>query len=257
MKLAIAIPCLNLWNLHTKPCLSSIRTSHPHRIVLVDNGSTDETRTEASRLVSEAFVYRRNESNSGTCKAWNWALWNSFGNGADVVLVLNNDVLLHPECIDRLVARLERRDGRVGMATARDLAREQVSPEALFAMRAADQEKLAEVESGDACAFMLTRGCWESVGAFDEAFYPAYFEDNDYYYRMKLAGLLAITLPTALCFHFGCRTSTEAYAGPMAARQGFLRCREYYIQKWGGPPHAEAFRTPFGSRNVLPQRRTD
>jgi len=64
--------------------------------VLIDNGSKDETCIEAPRLVNSNFVYRRNESNSGTCKAWNWGICDGFENEADVVLVLNNDVLLTP-----------------------------------------------------------------------------------------------------------------------------------------------------------------
>src|SRR5215469_7001424 len=248
MQIAIAIPCLNNWNRYTRPCLHSIRSLHHYRIMLVDNGSTDETITEAQKLVSNRFTYRRNESNSGTCKAWNWAITEGFSNGAEAVLVLNNDLLLHPECIDRLVERLERADESIGMVTASDVRNEIQLPQALSWLCPADKAALSEKEGIDACAFMLTKACWEAVGHFDEAFYPAYFEDNDYYYRMKLGGLSGVILPTALCYHFGCRTQTEAYNGPMAARLGFLRCRDYYIRKWGGPPQSEIYRSPFGSR---------
>jgi GT2 family glycosyltransferase len=37
--------------------------------------------------------------------------------------------------------------------------------------------------------FILTKSVYEKVGAFDEGFKKAYFEDNDYMYRMKLAGV--------------------------------------------------------------------
>jgi GT2 family glycosyltransferase len=252
MRIIIVIPCFNLWNQYTKRCLDSIRTSHSHRIVLVDNGSTDETFQEASRLIGPSFVYRRNESNSGTCKAWNWGISRSFEDAADanLALVLNNDVLLHPECIDRLVARMDRGDDRLGVLTAMDVRQEIAGPQALFSMRAEDRAGFAERDGANFSAFMLTRSSWERVGPFDEAFYPAYFEDNDYIYRTRLAGLLTVTLPTALFYHYGCRTQPEAFAAPTVARSAFLRCQDYYIRKWGGTPEAERFRTPFGGRYV-------
>jgi GT2 family glycosyltransferase len=249
MKLTIVIPCLNLWNQYTKPCLRSIRTRYPYRIVLIDNGSTDETCVEAPRLVSDSFVYRRNETNSGTCKAWNWGICNGFENSSDIAFVLNNDVLLHSECIDRLVARVEQASDRLGLASGLDITKEIQDPQALFAVHADDKACIAEVEDVHYSAFMITRNCWQRVGPFDEAFYPAYFEDDDYRYRTRLSGFLQIILPTALFYHFGCRTQIEAFAGPMVAKSAFLRCRDYYIRKWGGPPDAEKYRTPFGGRN--------
>lgn len=39
------------------------------------------------------------------------------------------------------------------------------------------------------CAFALGDKVVESVGLFDEAFYPAYFEDNDYERRVQAAGM--------------------------------------------------------------------
>lgn len=246
MKLTIVIPSLNLWKRYTRPCLSSIRSRYPYRIVLVDNGSSDETCGEASKLVSHTFMHRRNESNLGTSKTWNWGVRDGFEKNAEYVLVLNNDVLLHPECVDRLVDRFERGTNGVGMVSAFDVRGEVSTPVDVFGMAAAVKEQVEESDHPNFSAFMLNRTCWEAVGEFDETFYPAYFEDNDYHYRMQLAGLRGIVHPPAMFYHFGSRTQNEARAAPIVAGAAFERNRSYYVEKWGGTPGEERYRSPFG-----------
>jgi hypothetical protein len=38
--------------------------------------------------------------------------------------------------------------------------------------------------SGGWSIFAINRACVDNVGFFDENFFPAYFEDNDYHYRL-------------------------------------------------------------------------
>jgi GT2 family glycosyltransferase len=243
MKLTIVIPCLNLWNKFTKPCIDSIRSTHPYRIVLVDNGSTDETRDEAGKLVSAAFQHRRYETNTGTSRSWNYGIADGFEKGADYVAVLNNDILLHPYCLDGLVERIGRND--VDLVTALDVRCEVAAPEDLFRIAASTKADVTEADHPNFSAFLLGRRCWEVVGRFDEEFYPAFFEDNDYHYRIQLAGLRAIVYPPAMFYHYGSRTQYEACNVPLVPSSVFVQNRHYYIRKWGGLPGAEQFREPF------------
>jgi GT2 family glycosyltransferase len=245
MNLAIVIPCLNLWRRYTRPCLDSLKVGYPHRIVLVDNGSTDETREEAGKLVGATFQHRRYEANSGTARSWNYGIADGFEKGADYVAVLNNDILCHPDCIDRLARRMERND--VAMATALDVRGEVSAPEDVLAIPADSKDGVAESEYPNFAAFMLSRHAWETVGPFDEEFFPAYFEDNDYHRRILLAGLRAVVHPPAMFYHFGSRTQNESGGGPVVSGALFDRNRERYLRKWGGPPGAERFAAPFGT----------
>jgi len=245
MNLAIVIPCLNLWRRYTKPCLDSLRVDYPHRIVLIDNGSTDETRDEAGRLVGATFQHRRYETNSGTARSWNYGVADGFEKGSDYVVVLNNDILCHPECINRLARRMEQND--VAMATALDVRGEVGAPEEVLRIPANAKDGVAESEHPNFSAFILNRHCWETVGAFDEGFFPAYFEDNDYHRRIVLAGFRAVVHPPAMFYHYGSRTQNESGAGPVVSGDLFQRNRAYYVRKWGGPPGAESFTTPFGA----------
>jgi GT2 family glycosyltransferase len=245
MNIAIVIPCLNLWRRYTKPCLDSLKVGYPYRIVLVDNGSTDETPDEAGRLVGSTFQHRRYETNTGTTPAWNYGIADGFEKGADYVAVLNNDILCHPACLDRLAQRMERND--IAIATALDIRGEVAAPEDIFTIPPDAKDGAAESEHPNFSAFMLNRHCWETVGRFDEQFSPAYFEDNDYHRRIVLAGLRAVVHPPAMFYHFGSRTQNESCPAPIVSGGAFDRIRDYYVRKWGGPPGAETFTSPFGA----------
>jgi GT2 family glycosyltransferase len=93
----------------------------------------------------------------------------------------------------------------------------------------------------------LNQECWDIVGEFDEVFAPAYFEDNDYHYRIQLAGLLAVLYPPAMFYHFGSRTQLEANENgrAMVSAPSFENNRAFYIKKWGGMPGQEKWEHPY------------
>lgn len=91
-------------------------------------------------------------------------------------------------------------------------------------------------------AFILPKKTYRKVGSFDSNFYPAYFEDNDYFYRMKLQNLSYHQTEKLNCEIF--RNSMTIQKDP-TINKNFEKNREYYIQKWGGAPTLEKFVTPF------------
>lgn len=86
------------------------------------------------------------------------------------------------------------------------------------------------------------------VGLFDEAFFPAYFEDCDYDYRLKLAGKPALHTPIVV-HHVGSQTIAQYSEAEMEKRhhQFFRRNQNYYRAKWGGGPGEETNTRPFES----------
>jgi glycosyltransferase involved in cell wall biosynthesis len=78
-----------------------------------------------------------------------------------------------------------------------------------------------------------------SVGYFDEKFYPAYYEDNDYHYRMKLKG---IEFDRVLIDATSAGNAMSMHAG-VPVRYG--ECANYYKKKWGGNPNEEKYAKPF------------
>jgi GT2 family glycosyltransferase len=252
-KVQIVILCINLWDKYTKPCIDSVKTKYEHRLLLIDNGSTDATQLEATKLISPTFGYIRNEERKAVAESWNIGVKDAFNNGYDYVFILNNDTLLHPEAIDRLLERFEwennelaaaRKDGdkEMVMATCLDVTGESGIPNGIFGLSI--EPKLACPESEHPCfsGFMINRFCWDRVGQFDENFKPAYYEDNDYHYRINLAGLKAIVVPTSMFYHYGSRTNAEAFDKPFIDSSPN---HMYYREKWGGDPTLETYKTPF------------
>lgn len=88
---------------------------------------------------------------------------------------------------------------------------------------------------------------WMDMGGFDETFFPAYFEDNDAFYRLELANLSCKFVALQDFTHDKSSTLRRGNAVYQSNHQSsFLKNAIYYQQKWGGPPGKETFTTPFG-----------
>jgi GT2 family glycosyltransferase len=81
--------------------------------------------------------------------------------------------------------------------------------------------------------FALTPETINKVGLFDENFKIAYFEDNDYHYRMIDLGIDAVRDLWAPFVHFVSRTVRE---GIVDHNDAFARNRAYFMSKWGFLP---------------------
>lgn len=89
---------------------------------------------------------------------------------------------------------------------------------------------------------------WLEMGGFDEKFFPAYFEDNDAYHRLELAGLPCKFVETMDFAHDKSSTLRKGNASYLEKhQQTFSQNAIYYQQKWGGMPGRETFTKPFGA----------
>lgn len=59
------------------------------------------------------------------------------------------------------------------------------------------------VEQPAGAFLMIRRDAWKTLGGFDERFHPLWFEDVDFCYRMKAAGLAVFYVPQAVAKHDG------------------------------------------------------
>jgi GT2 family glycosyltransferase len=261
MKVEIIVPSINLWTTYTKQCIDSLMDammrakSHDIdcHLILIDNASIDETEVEASKMESLLFHYHRNSDRWGFQKSVNFGMTYGFEHGAELVMVCNNDITIHPEAIWRLAERFTK--DPVGMVTCMDVRGEMqekdIMPVSIGVLQTFEKEAVEEAPHPNFSAFMLSKTCWEAVGEFDEVFYPAYFEDNDYHYRMKLMEIPAIVLPAAMFYHYGSRTQNEAEGSPIVSGGMFENNRAAYFKKWGGVPGEEKFTHPYNDESKL------
>lgn len=172
---------------------------------------------------------------------WNWGIGKAFENNCDLVLVINDDILFAPYTLDVMVGSAI--DGQYGFVSASNVRDELDRPRAILKY----PQPPEGTQTLDYSAFMIDEDTYDKVGVFDENFDPIYFEDNDYTYRMKLAGIKYAGLTQAAYFHYGSQTHHELVrteGGNERARL-FQKNAAYFQKKWGGSPGNERYLTPF------------
>jgi len=240
--LAIIIPVLNCLEF-TKITLSTIYSKHPYKLIIIDNGSTDRTGKYLDGLEGiENIKVIRFKENIGAGPAWNYGIQYAMRKfQSKYFLIANNDILLHPEAIDILIKAID--FTKCILTSATDISGTVSCPEDVLKMKVPKKTRLTEAP--EFSCFMLKTETIQKIGYFDEKFYPAYFEDNDYHYRIRLAGLKAVKTNRALYFHYGSRTIKNDEKIHNISNLGYTANREYYRQKWGGLPGEEIYKTPF------------
>lgn len=239
---SVVIPTWNRCDLATA-CLESVarQTYVPHEVLVVDDGSTDDTAVEIGRRFPSVKVLRL-ERNQGFAVAVNHGIRAATG---DFIFLLNNDMTLDPECIERLVATVSRtcaamiaplvlwRDRPEHIYSAGDRILTNGRPESIGfrALRSgfAPPSFIFGVSAG---AGMFSRSLFARVGLLDESF-TAYFEDADLCFRARLAGFTAALCPEAIAYHIGSASLTGRTW--WRARQCFRNHALLVIKNMPGP----------------------
>lgn len=197
------------------PSLAS-QTHKDLHIVIVDNGSRDDSvswlRTNWPQVEVIALP-----ANVGVTPALNVCMRAACG---DLVLLLNNDIELDPDCVARLAAALGRHPGSAAAAPKLlDMNSREVIDGAGDTYSWAGQANRRghgkldqgqfdeETEVFGACggAALYRRSAIEEVGPFDERFFAMY-EDVDWSFRAQLRGWNCVYVPAAVAYHAGSAT---------------------------------------------------
>jgi GT2 family glycosyltransferase len=167
---------------------------------------------------------------------------------ADLLLWCGNDILLRPNSVDHMVKAITETDYE--MFCGNEVLNKEVlstneNAIAEFRFKFSFDEKkyddLAYSHGGlNHSCLIRKKSVFDKVGYYDVNFYPAYFEDNDYHYRMRMKGYDIKDIP-------GCKVKHEN-SGTMKAynetelkmhHQRFREARSRYLIKWGGEPAHE------------------
>jgi GT2 family glycosyltransferase len=202
--LALGIPTINRKDLLEEALAVYAETFKHRHIYIIDNGNQEISENPPQIKVFNAGT------NLGVAASWNAIIERQAGLGYTHILILNDDVVLHRKA-QEIEAWLEH------------------NPADFY-------------HCGSYCSFIIPFKTYQTMGKFDENYYPAYYEDTDYNYRLKLAEANVVTteiiLPEVL------RTSKSGEKDKSLYDKVF-ECRKHYEQKWGGAPTHETFTTPF------------
>lgn len=202
------------------PVLSASSERHRLRIHLVAQSEAPAVAIAAGRLAADVaqLTVHPYEPGRSLAACWNDALLRAYPDGADVLLLANDDVVFTQGDVDRLAEAAAANREYYGVTCAgRDLRSGERVP-----------------THGYSC-IALNPVALEVVGCFDENFFPAWWEDIDYHRRAFLLGLRDTNCPSTNVLHLGggSRFLAELTGATVA---GNLNER-YYDLKWGPQPH--------------------
>lgn len=178
-------------------------------------------------------------------KSWNVGMERAIDRDCDYVIISNDDVVAHKYAVDAAVDVMEAYPD-LGLLTFRDYRDRLSGPELLVDFDITKGMEFDMSEVADFSCFMIRPECYMKIGLFDETFTPAYFEDNDYYYRIKLSDIWDVcSYGGCAIYHYGSTTQNNTGIEPVCTSPQFEANREYYKRKWGGEPGKEVFVFPF------------
>jgi N-acetylglucosaminyl-diphospho-decaprenol L-rhamnosyltransferase len=206
---------------HLERCLDSLAAEGVERVVVVDNGSTDGSR---SVVWGRSVDWVDSGANLGYGRAAN--LGAGQVEGAEYILVCNPDLVVRPGALNVLVEaldgdpglgvvgpRLSNTDGSLypSARTFPDLVDAMghglfglIAPRNRFTRRYRlldwDHSARADVDWVSGACFLARRSAWDQVGGFDGAYFM-YMEDVDLCWRLGRAGWRVAYEPAAEVVH--------------------------------------------------------
>lgn len=215
----------------TMDCLDSLRKNKPESIevsiIVVDNASKDGPVDEIKEKYPE-IVFIKNEENLGFTGGCNTGMKYALEDGADYVILLNNDTVVDKDLVQNLVKgagddsvggvvpkiyfakgyefhkdRYESRDlGKViwyagGKMDWANLIGHNIGVDEVDN---GQFDKKVETDLATGCCFLIKASVLRKVGLFDDKFF-LYYEDADLTQRIKRAGYKIMYEPKAVLWH--------------------------------------------------------
>lgn len=221
----------------TRECIGSIfkYTDYPYRLIVIDNGSDEETAGYLNSLKKEgeaAFTLIRNEKNLGFVKAVNQGIKES---DAAYVCVMNNDTIATAGWLAELVKVIEA-DERIGLVnpSSNTLGQFPARGESIDTYASSLKRSSGQTQELYSCrgfCMLIKRKVIEKVGILDEIYDVGYYDEADYCERARLFGFKAVRAKAAYVYHRE-RASFDAlgYGSDL-----FRKNEKIFLERWGRP----------------------
>lgn len=228
-----------VWNQYevTRECIDSIagNTVYPFRLILVDNGSVEPTKSYLEELKNRKDVnvlLIRNEKNLGFVKAANQGMAAS---DAPLVCLANNDTVFTKGWLEEMVGIMES-SHNIGIVnpSSNTLGQHPGRGESIDNY-ASDLKrfkgKTQEMYSARGFCMLIKKEVIGKIGYLDEAYGIGYFEETDYSTRAQHAGFRVVRAKGAYVYH-----KEETTFRVMPDKDKLFKASEYiYNRKWGRP----------------------
>jgi GT2 family glycosyltransferase/glycosyltransferase involved in cell wall biosynthesis len=239
---SVIVPVYNHFH-HTRTCLAALAAcgdTTPFEIIVVDDGSSDETQARLASL--EGLRYHRNAENLGFIGACNAGALRARG---EHLVFLNNDTAVQPGWLDALLATF-RDHADVGLAGSKLVypdGRLQEAGGIVFSDASgwnygrfedpADPRFnfVREVDYCSGAAIAIPRDLFARFGGFDPLYAPAYYEDTDLAMKVRAAGLRVLYQPASVVVHFEGVTSGTDTAGSGTKRFQVVN-QQKFLERW-------------------------
>lgn len=185
---------------HLDRCIPAVlRTLYSNfRVLLVDNGSRDDLASHFKSLYPSIEVVR-NTRNLGFATGNNYAMQVALNNGAQYVVLLNDDAIpLDLRWIDESIQLMEC-DTRIGVGGFRIVQGNMEQVATPLQVSASVAKRI------DGCAMVIRRSLLEQIGMFDDVYF-VYAEEDDLTIRAVKAGYVLKVLNIPI-YHLGGGTS--------------------------------------------------
>jgi GT2 family glycosyltransferase len=210
---------------------SATQCDHDVRVHLFLHSQHPATMAACQSMVGRSYIsYYPYGCNRGLSKSWNEGILAAYDSGADVVLVVNDDVTFSPGDVDKIARKAFANRDRYIISCA-----------------GVHRRFNRTLPSHGYSCFAINPIALEKIGCFDENFFPCFCEDQDYAFRARLAGLEEENCADTLISHGGSDTLYQSAALIVQNRLTQTRNVLYYVRKWGGQGGNEQFSNPFAN----------
>lgn len=218
---------------NTLECIESLKKIDSSKfnlnIIVVDNGSIEDFFLKGGKWGNTNLEIIRNEKNLGFSGGQNVGIKHALKNGADCVLILNNDTYVDKNFLDELlrVSQSYETSGilvpKIYFAPHFEFHKNKYTQEeqgrvfwyaggkmdwdnVIGHHRGVDEvdkgqyEKIEETELATGCCMLIKKEVLEDIGLFDDKFY-LYYEDADLSMRASRIGFKIFYVPSSIIWH--------------------------------------------------------
>ena len=222
----------------TYQCLESILeyTDIPYEVIIVDNGSTDDTLELLKRV--DNIVQIKNEKNLGFIRGCNEGAKNAKGN---YFLFLNNDTVVTKQWLSHLVMTIETNPkcGAVGCKLVWPNGKLQEAGSIIWNDGSAsgygrgddpfkpEYSYVREIDYCSGACLLVRADLFKKLDGFDERYIPAYYEDADLCLGLQNLGYTIVYQPAVTVYHHEFTSSSKEHAITYMVNN-----QSKFVEKW-------------------------